>query len=170
MFFAKTPGYADPMSYLFGNILMISQRDLWIIAALDALVAGVGLLFYHKFTAVCFDEEFALLRGVRVKFYYLLLLCLTAVTVVLLVRVVGIVMVVALLTLPAAVAGHFSRRLWQMMALATLVCALFITVGLGISYRFDLPSGPAIILLAAAVYLAVMVGSRLHKSKGFARD
>jgi zinc transport system permease protein len=165
LFFAKTPGYADPMSYLIGDILMISPRDLWTIVALDALVAGVGLLFYRKFMAVCFDEEFALLRGVHVKFYYLLLLCLTAVTVVLLVRVVGIVMVVALLTLPAAVAGHFSRRLWQMMLLAAVVCALLIAVGLGISYRYELPSGPAIILLAAAVYLAVVVGSRL-RTKG----
>jgi zinc transport system permease protein len=149
------------MSYLFGDILMISQSDLWTVICLDVLVAGLGLMFYHKFMAVCFDEEFAELRGVQVKLYYLLLLCLTALTVVLLVRVVGIVMVVALLTLPAAVAGYFSRRLWQMMLLATLNCALFITVGLGISYHYDLPSGPVIIVLAAAVYLAVIVGSRL---------
>ena len=81
-------------------------------------MAAVGLGFYNKLLVVCFDEEFAELRGVRVKRYYLLLLCLTALTVVLLVRVVGIVLVIALLTLPAAVAGHFARRLWQMMALA----------------------------------------------------
>jgi zinc transport system permease protein len=161
LFFAKTPGYTDPMSYLFGDILMISSRDLWHVLALDVLVAGLGLLFYHKFLAVCFDEEFAALRGVSVKFYYLLLLCLTALTVVLLVRVVGIVMVVALLTLPAAVAGYFSRQLWQMMLLATLACAVFITLGLAISYPYDLPSGPVIIVLAAAVYLVVIVGSRL---------
>ena len=42
LFFAKTPGYADPMSYLFGNILLISRGDLWRVAALDALVVGVG--------------------------------------------------------------------------------------------------------------------------------
>ena len=166
LFFAKTPGYADPMSYLFGDILMISRQDLWTVLGLDFLVAGAGLLFYHKFMAVCFDEEFAELRGVPVKFYYLLLLCLTALTVVLLVRVVGIVMVVALLTLPAAVAGYFAHRLWQMMFLATLGCAAFITVGLGVSYRYELPAGPTIIMLAAAVYLAVILGSRLKAGAG----
>ena len=79
---------------------------------------ALGLGFYPKLLALCFDEEFAELRGVRVKLYYMLLLCLTALTVVLLVRVVGIVLVIALLTLPAAVAGHFARQLWQMMAVA----------------------------------------------------
>ncbi len=155
LFFAKTPGYVDPMSYLFGNILLISSHDVWLVAAMDALVILLGLGFYPKLLALCFDEEFAELRGVRVKFYYLLLLCLTALTVVLLVRVVGIVLVIALLTLPAAVAGHFSRRLWQMMAVAILFCMAFVTSGIALSYPSDLPSGPVIILIAGGTYLLV---------------
>jgi zinc transport system permease protein len=163
LLFAATPGYTDPMSYLFGDILLISPADLWLVAGLDLLVAGVGLVFYHKFQAVCFDQEFAELRGLPVKAIYLLLLCLTALTVVLLVRLVGIVMVVALLTLPAAVAGFFSRQLWQMMLLGTLICAALIALGLGVSFRYDLPTGPIIIVLSAAAYLAVIVGSQLRK-------
>ncbi|KPK58749.1 MAG: hypothetical protein AMK73_09015, partial [Planctomycetes bacterium SM23_32] len=142
LFIWKTPGYVDAMSYLFGNILMITRRDLWLVGALDVVVVALGVAFYNKLLAVCFDEEFALLRGVRVQVYYLLLLCLAALTVVLLVPVVGIVMVIALLTLPAAVAGHFSRRLWQMMALSVAFCVLFTSVGLGVSYTYDLLSGP----------------------------
>jgi zinc transport system permease protein len=159
LFFAKTPGYADPMSYLFGDILLTGPQDLWLMLGLDALVIGLGVTLYHKFQAVCFDPEFAELRGVRVKVYYLLLLCLTAFTVVLLVRVVGIVLVIALLTLPAAVAGHFARRLWHMMALAMLACMIFVSVGLWISY-YSGSTGPVIIVLAAGVYLAVAVGRR----------
>ncbi len=166
LLFAATPGYTDPMSYLFGDILLISPADLWLVAGLDILVAGVGLVFYHKFQAVCFDQEFAVLRGLPVKAIYLLLLCLTALTVVLLVRLVGIVMVVALLTLPAAVAGFFSRQLWQMMLLGTLICAALIAVGLGVSFHYDLPTGPVIIVLSAAAYLAVIVGSQLRKGLG----
>jgi zinc transport system permease protein len=161
LFLAKTPGYVDPMSYLFGNILLISRGDLWLIVGLDTLVVGLGLLFYNKLLAVCFDDQFTELRGVRVRVYYLLLLCLTALTVVLLVRVVGIVMVIALLTLPAAVASHFSRHLWQMMILAVLICAALVAAGLGFSYAHDLPSGPVIIVFAAAVYLVAAVGRRL---------
>jgi zinc transport system permease protein len=166
LFIARTPGYSqDLMSYLFGNILMVSPGDLWLMAALDALVVVLGLVFYNQFLAVCFDEEFARVRGMRVEFYYLLLLGLTALTVVLLVTVVGIILVIALLTLPVAVAGHFARRLWQMMALATVFSILFTTAGLAISYKPDLPAGATIIVLAGAVYLLVVVLSRLFRPR-----
>ncbi len=156
LFIARTPGYhEDLLAYLFGNILMVAPRDLWLTGALDAVVVGVGLLFYHQFQAVCFDGEFARLRGVRVELHYLLLLILTALTVVLLVMVVGIVLVIALLTLPAAVAGQFSRTLWQMMGLAVLFSALFTAGGLALSYGANLPSGAMIILLAGLVYFVV---------------
>lgn len=166
LFLAKTPGYTDPMSYLFGNILLISKGDLWLVAALDVLAVGVGVLFYPKLLAVCFDEEYVRLRGVRVELYFLLLLGLTALTVVLMVRVVGIVMVIALLTLPAAVAAHFSRRLWQMMGLAMACCLVFTAGGVGFSYAYDLPSGPTIIVFSGAVYLLVALASRLWRLRG----
>ena len=166
LFIAKTPGYSqDLMSYLFGNILMVSPGDLWLIGALDLLVVLLGLAFYNQFLAVCFDEEFARARGMRVEFYYLFLLCLTSLTVVLLVSVVGIILVIALLTLPVAVAGIFARRLWQMMILATLFSAVFTTAGLAVSYGSDLPSGATIVILAGAVYLVVAVGSRLLRPR-----
>ena len=162
LFISQTPGYnQDLMSYLFGNILMVSRQDLWLIAGLDALVVGMGLIFYNQFLAVCFDEEFARLRGLRVEFYYLLLLCLTALTVVLLSTVVGIVMVIALLSLPVAVAGQFSKNLWQMMTLSALLSAVFTTAGLALSYGPDLPAGATIIILAGAVYLVLTIGSYL---------
>jgi len=163
LFIAKTPGYIDPMSYLFGNIMLIARQDLWTVGALDLVVVGLSLFFYNKFLAICFDEEFARLRGIRVELYYLLLLCLTALTVVLLVTVVGIVMVIALLTLPAAVAGYFSKRLWHMMAFSVAFCVLFTITGLGCSYSYNLPSGPTIIVIAGAAYLAVIVAMRLWK-------
>ena len=75
-------------------------------------------------------------------------------------------MVVAMLTLPAAVAGYFARQLWQMMLLATLLCAAFVAVGLGVSYRYDLPTGPVIIVLAAAAYLAAILAGPLRRIAG----
>ncbi|HOW73074.1 MAG TPA: metal ABC transporter permease [Phycisphaerae bacterium] len=162
LFIARTPGYyEDLMSYLFGNILLVSRENLILIGGLDIMVVAVGLLFYNKFLAVCFDEEFARLRGVSVEFYYLLLLCLTALTVVVLVTVVGLVLVIALLTLPVAVAGHFASRLWQMMLLATMISAALTTVGLAISYGPELPPGATTIALAGGMYLAVIGGKWL---------
>ena len=163
LFIFKTPGYGDDlMSYLFGSILMVTPGELWMMACLDILVVAFGLLFYNKFLAVCFDEEFALLRGLRVDFYHILLLCLTALTVVLLVTVVGIILVIALLTLPAAAAAPFSRKLRHMMALSTLFTVLFTTSGLALSYGPDLPPGATTIVIAGAVYIVVVAASRIR--------
>ena len=129
------------MTYLFGNIVMVDVPTLHLVVALDLLILGVVLLFYNPLLAVCFDEEFARLRGVNVSFFYTLLLCLTALTIVTLIYVVGIVLVIALITLPVAVAGRFTRKLWQMMLLAALLSALLTTAGLGVSYGSDLPAG-----------------------------
>lgn len=165
LFIFKTPGYSeDLMSYLFGNILMVSASDLWLVGGLDILVVVVGILFYKQLLAVCFDEEFAKLRGLKVELYYILLLCMTALTVVLLVSVVGIVLVIALLTIPAAVAGQFTKRLWQMMVMAVVLTAGFTTFGLAFSYGPNLPTGAATILLAGAVYFLVLALSK-HKRR-----
>ncbi len=164
LFISQTPGYnQDLMSYLFGNILMVTPGDLWLIAALDVLVVLIGVVFYNQLQAVCFDEEFARLRGVNVELFYIILLCLTALTVVLLVTVVGIVMVIALITLPAAVAGHFAKTLGRMMIAATICCLLFTTLGVAISYGPNLPAGATIIVLAGLVYLLVTIPSHIFR-------
>jgi zinc transport system permease protein len=156
LFIAKTPGYVNAMSYLFGDILLITRGDLYVIGGLDAVIVLACVLFYNKFLALCFDEEFTALRGLNVQFYYLLLLCLTAL-------IVGIVLVIALLTLPAAIAGHFSRRLLAMMILAVLICMVITALGLGVSYHYNLPGGSTIIILAGAVYLLVAVGQQIFR-------
>jgi len=165
VFFYKAKFYSGAMAYLFGDILLVSSRDVWTVLVMDAVVVALGLGFYPKLLALCFDEEFAELRGVRTKLLYMMLLCLTAVTVVLLVRVVGIVLVIALLTLPAAIAGHFARQLWQMMAVAVFCCMALVTTGIAVSYPLDLPSGPVIILIAGAAYLLVAIVSRFRKRR-----
>lgn len=163
----NTPGYADPMSFLFGDINYLSRRELACVLGLDVLVVTLALCFRNKLVAVCFDEEFAALRGLRAKRYFLFLLCLVSLSVVLLVRVVGIVLVIALLTLPAAAAGQFARRFWHMMALGTVICAACIVAGLALSYQFDLlggfqlPTGATIVGLAAGCYLAAIALRRL---------
>ena len=105
LFIYVTPGFApDLFGYLFGNILLVPTESLWFMATLDGLLLLLVLAYHRQFLAVAFDEEFARLRGVRVTVFYLLLLCLIAITVVLLIQVVGLILVIALLTLPAAVA------------------------------------------------------------------
>lgn len=160
---AKTPGYVDPMSYLFGNILMIEQSDILIIAALDVLIIAISTVFYTRLQAVCFDEEFARLRGLNTRLLYLLLLALTALTIVLLVRIIGIVMVIAMLSLPAAIAGEFCSRLWKMMMAASVLCMVCIAAGLYLSFSLDLPSGATIVIVTGAAYLACFGARALRR-------
>jgi len=165
LFIFKTPGYnEDLMSYLFGNILMVSSSDLYLIALLDLVVIGLTMVFYKQFLAVCFDEEFARTRGVRVNFYYLLILCLTALTVVLTVSVVGIIMVIALISLPVAIASRFFNRVWKIMLFSVCLGILFTSGGLAISYTPNLPAGAVTILLAGLAYILTILYSSF-KSK-----
>jgi zinc transport system permease protein len=157
LFIAKTPGYISPMTYLFGNILIISQTDLILLIFLDVIIVVFGFLFYHQFQAITFDEEFARIRGIRTNIFYILLLLMTAVTVVLMTTIIGIVMVIALLTLPAAIAGFFAKKIWVIMLIAVGLTAVFTSFGLMISYMSDLPAGSTIILISGVVYLTAVL-------------
>ncbi len=154
LFISASPGYnVDLMSYLFGNILMIPRQNLYLIFGLDLGIVLFVLLFYKQLLAVSFDEEFAELRQVPVKLFSMLLLCLVALTVVILIQVVGLILVIALLALPAAIAGQYVNSVGKMMLVAMALGALFTTGGLAFSYQFDLPSGAATVLLTGIAYL-----------------
>ncbi len=162
IFIGLTPGYAPNLfSYLFGNILTVPRADLYMIVGLDLFIVTVVFAFYKEFLAMSFDEEYAEVSGVNTMLLYLILLCLIALTVVVLVRVVGIVMVIALLTIPPAIARKFSRNLFVMMLLSSVLCTLFTLSGLWLSYIFDTASGAMIILVAAVAFMAASVGKRL---------
>jgi len=156
LFIYKTPGYnVDLMTYLFGNILMVGRDSIRLLVCLDAVILLLVWVFYRRFLAVCFDEEYSELQGIPVVGTYLLLLCLIALTVVILIQVVGIILVIALLTLPAATARHYARSLGQMMILASLFGVLFTTAGLFVSYGPNLPAGATIVVISGSVYLLV---------------
>ena len=164
LFISKTPGYhTELMSYLFGNILMVSNQEITGMLLLDMAVLTIVGVFYKQFLAVSFDEELATLRGLPVTIIYLLLLCLVAVTVVLLIQIVGLILVIALLTLPAAIAGHYTQTLPGMMSVATLLGMSFTSTGLAISYAPDLPAGATIILLAGLVYILSAISRSMLK-------
>jgi len=156
-----TRGYkADLMGYLFGSILAIPRTDLWIMAGLDIAIVAVTVLFFKEFLAVSFDETFARVAGVPVAAVNLILLSLIALSVVMMMRVVGLIMVIALLTIPAAVAGRFVRDLGRMMILATALGFVFTLGGLWLSHAWDLTSGAAVILVAGAAYMLSLLRRR----------
>jgi zinc transport system permease protein len=88
-----------------------------------------------------------------------------ALTVVLLLPVVGTVLVIAMLTLPAAIAGLFTKHLWSMMAGSVLIGLVFTSLGIGLSYVRDLPSGSTIVVLMGAGYLALVGILKIFKRR-----
>ncbi|QQO09321.1 metal ABC transporter permease [Breznakiella homolactica] len=154
LFMAKTPGYTDPSSYLFGNILLISNRDLLLMAVLDCIVVFLAWRFYPQIAASSFDEEFARVRNVPAAALFLILLSIVAVAIVLLQTFVGIVMVIAMLTLPAGSAAYVSKSLGGMMLISTIFSAFFSTGGLILGWAFDAPVGAMVVILAGIVFLA----------------
>ena len=157
-----TPGYnVDLMSYLFGNILTVPNSDLWLIIILDGVVLLAVFLFYNDLLALSYDEEFAQIRGVPVRFFYFLLLAMIALSVVMIIRVVGLILVIALLTISPYIAETYSRSLKKMIVYSVVLNIFFTAVGLWLSFTFNLTSGAAIILVAAACFFISLVVQRL---------
>ncbi len=164
LFIGLAPGYApDMMSYLFGSILTVSDSDLTLMAILDVIIVIVVIAFFKEFLARSFDEEFGMVVGVPVQALYYLFLVMIALTVVMLIQVVGVILVIALLTIPAAIARQFTYNLKIMMVIAVLCGAVITFCGLWLSYELDVASGATIILFGGGLLLAVLGILRLHE-------
>lgn len=156
LFIDLTPGYVgDLMSYLFGSILTIDKSTLVFIGLCDVIFVGIGLLFYRQICAISFDPDFARLRGVNTTFFYFLLIIMMTFCVISAIQIVGIILVMALITIPTFIAEKFASKLGSMMAISSLLSAVFCISGLVISYYSDLSSSALIIIIAAAVFFVV---------------
>jgi zinc transport system permease protein len=155
-FVYRTPGYApNLMTYLFGNILLVTPADVWTTLVLTVVVLAVFLLFGKELVAVSFDEVFARVQGAPVRLLLTLLLVLVALTVVVLIQVVGILLVIALLTIPPVVSLMLFKDLRSVLLTSVAIGVAMTLAGLAVSFYEDLPSGPAIVLLGTALLLFV---------------
>jgi len=161
VFLAKVPGYApNLMAYLFGDILTVGSADVLLTAGVVIAVVVFLLLFFKESVAVAFDEEYAAVQGVPVRRVRIVLMVLTALTVVFLLQLVGLILVIALLTIPPVVALRLARSFPAVIGLAIGIGVVMTEGGLALSYVYDLPSGPAIVLLGAAILVVVDLAQR----------
>ncbi len=157
IFLSLTPGNnGEMMNFLFGNILWIQSRDLFLLGGLDCLLLLIVFLNYRRFLALCFDTEQSVLQGVPAKRLYLLLLSIVAITIVLLIQIIGTILVIALLTIPPTLASLFTHRLPTMMLAATVLSILLSFCGIAVSFTLDWPPGATIALFAAICYLIAL--------------
>ena len=161
IFVTLTPGYnVELMNFLFGNILWVSTNDLITLLLLDLVVACTTFIYYRRFQAVCFDEDQASLQGVSTNKIYSLLLCMIALSIVLLIQVVGSILVIAILAIPAAIAGNYTRTLSNMILLAIALGILLTTLGTYICYELNWPPGATIALTSSVAYATSLVKKR----------
>jgi zinc transport system permease protein len=158
-----TPGYQmQLMTYLFGNIAVVSWASVRLLAVLCGIILLVVAMFHKRLLALCLDEQQLKLQGVNLLATNIVLLCLVALTVISLTQVVGLILVIALLSLPAATAAHHFDRLGPMMLVATVLCVLLTTLPRIAVYGTRISPESAIVLAAGAVYLLSVCWKRLR--------
>jgi ABC-type Mn2+/Zn2+ transport system permease subunit len=156
-------GYTvDLFSFLFGNVLGISGRDLALVGFLGAMVVLTIVLFYKELLLLSFDPTVAEAMGYPVQTLNYLLLALIALTIVISIQAVGIILVVALLVTPSATASLLTERFFRMMILGVILAALAAVIGLYLSYYLNVASGAAIVLVSTCLFFLVLASRRLR--------
>ncbi len=149
----------DLTHFLFGDVLGVSDSDLWLIAIFGGLVILAILAFYKEFLVLSFDPILAKTLRLPTNFLNYLLLLLIAVTIILSLQTVGIALMSAMLVIPAATAYLVSHHLPTMMILAATIGAISAVTGLYLSFYVNIASGPAIVLTCTFFFLLAFIFS-----------
>jgi len=143
----------DLLSYLFGDILAVSWTEVaWIYGGVVVVLAALALL-WKPFLALTVHEELARVEGIDALRTQMAFMVLIALVIALAMKLVGMLLVTALLILPAASARRFARTPEQMAVGAAIAGCLAVALGIGLSFAYDLPTGPAIVVASAALFV-----------------
>ncbi len=147
-------GYAvDLAHFLFGDVLGVTNQDLWLIFIFGAIVIITIILFYKEFLVLSFDPVLAETLRIPANLLNYLLFVLLAITIVVSLQTVGVALMLAMLVTPPATAYLLTRRLPAMMAMAGAIGAFSGVVGLYLSFYISVASGAAIVLVSTAIFL-----------------
>lgn len=149
--------YPELFSLLFGNILAVSNQDLWLMTAVSTVIILFLLLFFKELLAICFDEEMALAGGLPVNLLYMGLLAAIGLTIMISVQLVGVVLVAALIVIPGATGFRLCTNYRGMFVLSLVTGISGSVGGLLLSYYYPIPPGAAIVLLITALFTLAMI-------------
>jgi ABC-type Mn2+/Zn2+ transport system permease subunit len=147
---------AEVYGYLFGSVLSVTDEELLVIGGLSVLVLGLILLFSKELYFIAFDQEMAEASGVPARGIFFLLLTLVALTVVVSLKTVGAILVFAMILIPASTAYQLTHSLKTLTLYSMAIGVATAVGGVIISAVCDLPSGPAIVLLATVVFFCAV--------------
>ena len=147
------PGFTpDLSSFLFGNILTITQSDILLLGILSIVLIVFFSLFLRPIVAIAFDREFARSQHLPVAPFEYLLMMFIALTIVSCLRMVGIVLAMSLLTIPQMTANLFTYNFGRIAAYSILIGCIDCVIGLAMSYWLNVPSGASIIFVSIVIY------------------
>ncbi len=149
----------DLDSFLFGDILGVTQADVLRTGVITLVVLGLVRLFYKELFFYTFDRLGAQAIGLPINAIYVGLMSGVTLTIIASMQTIGVVLVVALLVGPATTAYLLVKELHQMMGLGALLGAIASTVGLYSSYYLNVPSGPCIVLVSFGLFGLAMLFS-----------
>ena len=154
LFAAITKGYSyDLLSYLFGNILIISRDNVMMTCVLTVIILLYLVIMYRELVYTCFDEEYTQISGKNTNAIFISLLCAIALTVVVMMQIVGVLLAMTLLTLPATIMFNHTSKLKYIMSGAALINVIMINSGLILSYYLNLAVGPLTVVLITILFL-----------------
>ncbi|ANP75943.1 zinc ABC transporter permease subunit ZnuB [Vibrio sp. 10N.222.51.C8] len=151
----------DLMSYLFGDLLAVSPTDLVFIYAGAAVIGLVLAIFWRPLLSTTVNEDLAAVDGINIDLMRLILMLLVGIVIAVGMKFVGALIMTSLLIIPAATARKFSSTPEQMAFLASIIGSIAVFGGLSLSWFYDTPAGPSVVISAAAMFmLSQMVRSR----------
>jgi len=151
---------------LFGNILGVSQSDVWVVLGVTLLIAVVIFFMYKQLLFTTFQSEVAEVYGVRTQWVDTLFALVLAATLIASMQILGVTLIAAALIIPAITARLLTDSFNRMSVISTIVGAATGLLGIYLSYYLDIASGASIVLLQALLFTVVLVISSLQKSAG----
>ncbi|MBA4157206.1 MAG: metal ABC transporter permease [Gemmatimonadetes bacterium] len=149
----------DLFHMLFGNVLGVEDRDLWVTAGITVTVLLTVALLYKEMLLHSFDQIMAAALGLPIRGLHYLLMVLLSLTVVASLQTVGLVLVVAMLITPASTAYLLTDRFGRMLGISAGIGVLSSVAGLYGSYYWNVSSGAAIVLVATALFFVALLFS-----------
>ncbi len=141
----------DLMGYLFGDIFSVSAGDLWWVYGGGGLALAALAWLWRPLLSMAVHEELAAAEGVPRDLVKGVFVVLLALTIAIAIKVVGILLAIAFLIMPAAAARPLSATPERMALLAAIIAAGGAVAGIQLSMSFDVPGGPAIVLVLAVI-------------------
>ncbi len=160
------PNYSsDLFTFLFGNILTITNVDIYMLTIFTVFTMLFLYFFFQKIIFCCFDEDVAYSTGVSTGFYYYSLITLIAVATVLSVKLVGVILASAMMILPAALSSQFFWHYKKIILFSIIFSCIIVISGIYISYLYDFPAGAFIVFLYSLIFGIVLVSKTLVKKR-----